>query len=248
MESNKMTCSDCRLRNMCLTSGLNEQEIKSFEKIVKQHKPLQRGQKVFQPGDPFDSIYIVRSGSIQTYITMRSGEQQVLSFNLPGELAGFDGVSDDIFTSTAETIEMTSLCEIPFTKLEELSGKIKTLQHQLHRIMSKEILTEQQLLVQLGKINAERRVAVFLLNISERMHARGFSAKEFQLPMTRGDIGNYLGLAVETVSRQFTHFQEEKIIAVSRKRIVINDIDKLRAIANLDNFNDKRTGKPAVLA
>lgn len=248
MESIKMTCSACRLRNICLPADLNEAEIREFEKIVKQPKPLQRGQKVFKPGDAFDSIYIVRSGSIQTYINMHSGEQQVLSFNLPGELVGFDGVSDDVFTSTAETIEMTSLCEIPFTKLEELSGKIKTLQHQLHRIMSKELLADQQLLIQLGKINAERRVAVFLINISERMHARGFSAKEFHLPMTRGDIGNYLGLAVETVSRQFTHFQEEQIIAVSRKRIVINDMDKLRAIAKLDNFAEQRSGQPTALA
>ena len=245
MESIKVTCRSCRLRSICLPAGLNESNVKTFEEIVKQPRPLQRGQRIFKSGDPFSSIYIVRSGMVQVYTTMNSGEQQVISFNLPGELVGLDGVSNDEFTSTAEAVEMTSLCEISFSKLEHIMTQIAPLQHHLHQIMSRELLIDQQLLIQLGKINAERRVAAFLLNISDRLHTRGFSAVEFNLPMTRSDIGNYLGLAVETVSRQFTHFQEEDIIRVSRKRIAINDITKLRSIANIDEFIEKRT-KPTL--
>jgi len=236
MEIIKVTCSSCRLRSICLPADLNGTEIQKFEGIVKQPRPMQRGQKVFEPGEPFRSIYIVRSGTIQTYTTMSSGEQQVISFNLPGELVGLDGVGNDEFTSTAEAIEMTSLCEIPFSRLENMMGQSKTLQHQVHRFMGRELILDQQLLIQLAKINAERRVAAFLLNIADRLHARGFSAQEFNLPMTRVDIGNYLGLAVETVSRQMTHFQERDIISVSRKRVVINDVDRLREIANLDEL------------
>ena len=236
MEPIKVICSGCRLRNICLPTGLNNPELKRFEEIVKQPRPLQRGQRVYRPGDAFSSIYIVRSGTIKTYTTMSTGEQQVISFHLPGELVGLDGVSNDEFTSTAEAMEMTSICEISFNALENIMGQIKTLQHQVHRLMSKELLIDQQLLIQLGKMNAERRVAAFLLNISDRLHARGFSAVEFHLPMTRIDIGNYLGLAVETVSRQFTHFQEQDIIRVLRKHVIINSISKLRSIANLDDI------------
>jgi len=239
MEIIKVTCSSCRLRNICLPADLNSTDLKKFEEIVKQPKPLQRGQKVFEPGDPFHYIYIVRSGTVQTFTTMSTGEQQVISFNLPGELVGLDGLGNDAFTSTAEAIEMTSLCEIKFSRLENMMGQCKPLQHEVHRFMGKELIVDQQLLIQLGKINAERRVAAFLLNLSDRLHARGFSASEFNLPMTRADIGNYLGLAVETVSRQMTHFQEQDIIAVSRKRITINDIDKLKSIANLNELVGK---------
>ncbi|MGD8567848.1 MAG: fumarate/nitrate reduction transcriptional regulator Fnr [Gammaproteobacteria bacterium] len=237
MEPIKITCSGCRLRHLCLPTGLNTIELKKFEEIVKQPRPLQRGQQIYRPGDTFNAIYIVRSGSIKTYTTMSTGEQQVIGFHLPGELVGLDGVSEDEFTSTAEAMEMTSVCEISFSKLEQIMGQVKTLQHQVHRQMGKELLIDQQLLIQLGKMNAERRVAAFLLNISDRLHTRGFSPFEFHLPMTRIDIGNYLGLAVETVSRQFTHFQVQETIRVLRKHVVINSIDQLRSIANVDDIH-----------
>lgn len=244
MEFIKVTCSNCRLRSICLPARLNQAELKKFEQIVKQPRPLQRGQRLFNPGEPFNYIYVVRSGTVQTYLTMSSGEQQVISFNFSGELVGLEGVANDEYTSTAQAIEMTSLCEISFSNLESLMGQISSLQHHIHQIMTKEILIDQQLLIQLGKISAERRVAAFLLNISDRLHLRGFSAVEFNLPMTRSDIGNYLGLAVETVSRQFTHFQEQNIITVSRKRILINDIKKLKIVAKLDEPLEKRIREP----
>ena len=235
MEPVKVLCGDCRLRNLCVPHGLAGRELKQLEEIVKQPRPLQRGQRLYLPGDKFHHLFIVRSGTLKTYTTTSSGEQQIIGFHLPGELVGLDGVSDGAYTCTAETMEMTSVCELPFTKLETVMGQIKILQHQVHKLMGKELLTDQQLLLQLGKMNAEQRVAAFLLNIACRFHQRGFSASEFHLPMTRSDIGNYLGLAVETVSRQFSHFQELDIVKVSRKHIIINKPEFLRTITNPDS-------------
>ena len=234
MEPVKVLCSDCRLRHLCLPQGLVDRELKMLEEIVKQPRPMQRAQRLYLPGDNFHYLFIVRSGSLKTYTTTSSGQQQIIGFHLPGELVGLDGVSDGNYFCTAEAMEMTSVCELPFTKLEHIMGKIRVLQHQVHKLMSKEILTDQQLLLQLGKMNAEQRVAAFLLNISDRLKQRGFSASEFHLPMTRSDIGNYLGLAVETVSRQFSHFQELGVIKVSRKHVIINKSQFLKSITNLE--------------
>ncbi|HEY5603928.1 MAG TPA: fumarate/nitrate reduction transcriptional regulator Fnr [Gammaproteobacteria bacterium] len=234
MDPVKVLCSDCRLRNLCLPVGLAGKELKQLEEIIKQPRPLQKGQRLYLPGDKFHYLFIVRSGTLKTYTTTSSGQQQIIGFHLPGELVGLDGVSDGAYSSTAETMEMTSVCELPFTKLENVMGQVKILQHQVHRLMSKELLTDQQLLLQMGKMNAEQRVAAFLLNIACRFHQRGFSASEFHLPMTRSDIGNYLGLAVETVSRQFSHFQELNVVKVSRKHIIIQNPEFLRLITNFD--------------
>ena len=234
MEPVKVLCSDCRLRNLCVPHGLAGIELKQLEEIVKQPRPIQRGQRLYLPGDTFHYLFIVRSGSLKTYSTTSAGQQQIIGFHLPGELVGLDGGSDYSYSCTAEAMEMTSVCELPFAKLEHVMGQIKILQHQVHRLMGKELLTDQQLLLQLGKMNAEQRVAAFLLNIACRFHMRGFSASEFHLPMTRSDIGNYLGLAVETVSRQFSHFQELNVVKVSRKHIIIQKPEFLRSITNFD--------------
>lgn len=229
----KVACSDCSLRSLCLPFGLDGEELTKLDEIIKRPRPLQRSQRLYHPGDDFRSIYVVRSGSVKTYTTTPSGEQQITGFHLPGELVGLDGVSTDNYSCTAEALETTSVCELPFTRLESLSGQIPGLQRQLHRLMSKEILAEQQLLLQLGKMSAESRVAAFLVSISMRLHTRGFSPTEFNLTMTRTDIGNYLGMAVETVSRQFTHFQEQGVLKASRKHIQLLQLDTLRQLSGL---------------
>jgi len=230
----KVACQDCSLRSLCLPFGLESDAMNKLDEIIKRPRPLQRFQRLYHPGDEFRNIYVVRSGSIKTYTSISNGEQQITGFHLPGELIGLDGVSSDEYSCTAEALETTSVCELPFSRLESLSTQLPGLQRQLHRLMSKELLAEQHLLLQLGKMSAESRVAAFLMSISMRLNTRGFSPVKFNLTMTRADIGNYLGMAVETVSRQFTHFQDREIIKASRKFIQILDMDALKEMAGLN--------------
>jgi len=227
----KVACGDCSLRSLCLPFGLENEAMSKLDEIIKRPRPLQRYQRLYHPGDEFQNIYVVRSGSIKTYTTTPNGDQQITGFHLPGEMIGLDGVSADKYSCTAEALETTSVCELPFSRLESLSSQVPGLQRQLHRLMSKELLAEQHLLLQLGKMSAESRVAAFLVSISLRLKQRGFSPQKFNLTMTRADVGNYLGMAVETVSRQFTHFQEQGVIKASRKYVQILDMNALQELA-----------------
>jgi len=247
MQILKTTCSDCHLRTMCLPAGLPLKDLAPLEAIIRQPFALQRGQRFYHPGDEFKYIYVVHSGSIKTYASTTSGEQQIVGFHLPGDLLGLDGVSENEYTCTAEAMETTTVCELPFQQLEQLMTKSKPLQHQLHRLMGKELVNDQQLMLHIAKMNAEQRVAMFILNISNRLHSRGFSAFEFFLPMTRQDIGNYLGLAVETVSRQFSLFQEHDLIRVLRKHVTIKNMDSLYAVIDSNPKISPLHSKPALM-
>ncbi len=228
----KVACKDCNLFQLCLPVGIDARELEELDSIIKRRRPLKRGEHLFQVGSPFQSIYAVRSGSIKTYTPTEDGHEQVTGFHLPGELLGLDAINLEHHPCAAKVLETTSLCEIPFNRLEELSSHLPSLQHQLLKIMSKEILHDQSLLMLLGKKSAEERLAALLLSLSTRYQQRGFSPTDFYLSMSRNDIGNYLGLAVETVSRLFSRFQEEGVLDVQRKHVRITDLAQLRNIAN----------------
>lgn len=227
----RIACKDCNLFQLCLPMGIDSRDLEELDRIIKRRRPLKRGEQLFGVGDSFSSIYAVRSGSIKTYIPAEDGQEQVTGFHLPGELLGLDAIHNNSHPCAARALETTSLCEIPFERLGELSQKIPSLQSQLLKIMSKEILHDQSLLLLLGKKSAEERLAALLLSLSGRYCQRGFSASEFNLSMSRNDIGNYLGLAVETVSRLFTKFQERDILAVQRKHVRIIDAEGLTRLA-----------------
>ena len=228
----KVACNDCSLFQLCLPVGIDAKELDELDSIIKRRRPLKRGEHLFHVGSPFQAIYAVRSGSIKTYSPTEDGHEQVTGFHLPGELLGLDAINLLHHPCAAKALETTSYCEIPFDRLEELSTRMPSLQHQLLKIMSKEILHDQSLLMLLGKKSAEERLAALLLSLSSRYQQRGFSPTDFYLSMSRNDIGNYLGLAVETVSRLFSRFQDEGLLDVQRKHIGIADLPRLRAIAN----------------
>jgi CRP/FNR family transcriptional regulator len=238
----KVACKDCNLFQLCLPVGIDASELEELDSIIKRRRPLKRGEHLFHVGSPFQAIYAVRSGSIRTYAPTEDGHEQVTGFHLPGELLGLDAIHLKHHPCAAKALETTSLCEIPFDRLEELSTHLPNLQHQLLSIMSKEILHDQTLLMLLGKKSAEERLAALLLSLSERYQRRGFSPTDFYLSMSRNDIGNYLGLAVETVSRLFTRFQEEGILIVQRKHIDIQDLPQLRIIANSKCSKNSKSG------
>lgn len=193
---------------------------------------MRKGEHLFHAGQEFHSVYAVRSGTIKTYSSTEEGEEQVTGFYLPGEILGMDGININQHSNSAKTLESASVCEIPFNKLEELSTEIPSLQRHFFQLMSKEIQADQQLMLLLSKKPAEQRVASFLLSISARHDLRGLSGKYFRLPMSRSDIGNFLGLAVETVSRIFTKFQKSELIRAEGKDIEIIDMDNLCKMAN----------------
>jgi CRP/FNR family transcriptional regulator, anaerobic regulatory protein len=227
----KIACGDCTLFQLCLPVGMDTADIARLERIIQRRRPLQRGDFVFRMGEDFHSIYAVSSGSVKTYILTEDGREQVTGFHLPGELLGLNAVSGAVHPCTARALETTSLCEIPFDQLETLWTVIPALPRRIMQVMGEEILHDQTLLMLMSKSNAEERLAAYLLNLSLRFGRRGYSVREYHLSMSRSDIGNYLGLAVETVSRIFTRFQDEGVLGVQRKHVQLLDIARLKVLA-----------------
>lgn len=228
----QVNCADCRLSAICLPISLALDDIAKLDDIVQRGRPLQKGQALYSGGDTFKSVYALRSGAIKTSTMSKDGEQQITGFYLPGEILGLDGLATNLHTNTAEALETAAVCEIPFNQLENLSTQLPNLQRRFFQLMSKEISQEQQLITLLSKKNSDERIAALLMSISTRNHHRGLSSKDFHLPMSRSDIGNYLGLTIETVSRVMTRLHKQNVITLDKKHVIIQDIDKLRGIAS----------------
>ena len=231
MTAIKVACANCNLHNLCLPLGIDSQDIERLDDSINRKRPLSRGEYLFQAGAPFHAIYAIRSGSVKTFTATEDGQDQVTGCHLPGELVGLDAISSDTHNCTARALETTSVCEIPYTQLEELSAHVPSLQRQLLRVMSREILQDEHMMMLLGRKAADERLAAMLVSISNRFKQRGFSPREFNLSMSRNDIGNYLGLAVETVSRLFTRFQEDGLLETERKHVRILDLPRLAELA-----------------
>jgi CRP/FNR family transcriptional regulator len=224
-------CKDCSLLSLCLPLSLNLEDMDALNDIVKRGRPLKKGEFLFRQGDAFGSVFAVRTGALKTFSLTDSGDEQITGFHLPSELVGLCGMDSEIYPVSAMALETTSVCEIPFERLDELSVQLPQLRRQLMRIMSREIRDDQQMMLLLSKKTADERIATFLVNLSARFRARGFSANQFRLAMSRNEIGNYLGLAVETVSRVFTRFQQSKLLEAEGKEVQILDPIELCALA-----------------
>jgi CRP/FNR family transcriptional regulator, anaerobic regulatory protein len=223
--------------------GISNQELDALESIINRRRPLHRGDYLYRPGDRMEALYAVRSGSVKTSALSDDGQEQVTGFHLPGELLGLDAISEGTHPCSARALETTSVCEIPFDRLEDLASRVPGLQRQLFRIMSREIQSDEHLMTLLAKKSSDARLAAFLLSLSNRFGERGFSRQEFNLTMSRNDIANYLGLAVETVSRLFTRFQENGLLSVDRKLIQILDMDRMHEVAGAQSVEEPRSGK-----
>jgi CRP/FNR family transcriptional regulator len=213
--------------------SLDDNELDRLDSIVKQGRPLTRGEHIFRTGDSFLGIYVVRAGAVKSYILSKDGEEQVTGFHLTGEIFGLDGIHSDYHNCSSMTLDTTTVCKIPIEHIEELARQIPNLQHHLLRLMSKEIMRDENFIQLLSKKAAEEKLAWFLYDLAERFDARGFASTEYHLPMSRTDIGNYLGLALETVSRQFHRFQNQGLLSVNRKNIIIHQLPKMRELAGL---------------
>lgn len=223
-------CSNCNLREVCLPRGLNELDVDRVEELVYTRKRIERSESLYRAGDEFSSLYAVRSGFFKTVQTLEDGRDQVTGFHMAGEIMGMDGIGPEKHGSSAVALEDSEVCVIPYSRLESLGRDMYGLQRQFHKVMSREIAQEHSVMLLLGTMRAEERLATFLLNLSQRFTARGYSASEFNLRMTREEIGSYLGLKLETVSRAFSKFQENGLISVHQKNIRILDIAGLKGV------------------
>jgi CRP/FNR family transcriptional regulator, anaerobic regulatory protein len=226
----KTACSNCNLHELCLPLGLSHEEVEKLDEVVSARRRLKRGEHLYRAGEEFNSIYAIRSGFFKTDVLLEDGREQVTGFQMTGELLGLDGISTEQHSCNAVALEDSEVCTIPFSNLEGLSREIQTLQHHFHKVMSREIVRDHGVMMLLGTMRAEERLAAFLLNLSQRFTARGYSPAEFYLRMTREEIGSYLGLKLETVSRAFSRFQEEGLIAVQQKHIRILNITGLKQL------------------
>lgn len=219
-------CQNCNFSHLCLPLNLTTNELDSLNSIIRRESPLHKQDELIRAGTPFTSLFAVRSGSFKSYTLSGDGEQQIIAFHLPGDIIGFNGLTG-VHQSFTQALETSMVCEIPYNTFDQMTVKIPKLRGQMMDIMSQEIRQDKEIMFLLNKRTAEERVAYFLNHLSERFHARGFSATEFNLTMTRGEIGNYLGLTVETVSRLLGRFQQEGIIKVQGKFITVECLSDL---------------------
>lgn len=226
----KVACSSCNLRELCLPVGLNKTDLDQLDTLVETRRAVARGETLFRTGDSFQSLYAVRTGFFKTCVSSEDGRDQVTGFQMAGELLGLDGISTERHACDAVALEDSQVCVIPYAQLESLSREFGDLQRQFHKIMSREIVRDHGVMLLLGSMRAEERLAAFLLNLTQRLQARGFSASSLVLRMTREEIGSYLGLKLETVSRAFSKFQEQGLLEVKQRQIRILDQDGLHRL------------------
>jgi len=227
----KASCANCSMHQLCLPMGLDDNDISRLDQIIGRRRRLARDERLYQMDEPFRNLYAIRFGHFKTYQVNPGGEQQITGFQMAGELLGMDAISGDHHHCDAVALEDSEVCEIPFARLEELFGQVPTLLRHFHRIMSQEITREQNVMLLLGNMRAEQRFAVFLVNLSARYSARGYSSNSFQLRMSREDIGNYLGLTIESISRLLSRFKKQGWIMVDKREVTLLDLAMIRALA-----------------
>lgn len=228
--TSKAACSSCRLRELCLPIGLDQDGLGRLDSLINRRQRVRAGQHIYRAGNPFHFLYAIRSGFFKAYAVDNEGLERINGFHMGGEIMGLDAISEDVHTSHAVALEDGEVCEIPFTSLEDLIREVPPLQHQFHKIMSREIAQDHHVMKLLGSMTAEQRLVVFLLNLSARFAALGFSATDIHLKMSREEIGNYLGLKLETISRTFSKLQADGFIGIDRRQVAIHSLEKLKRL------------------
>jgi CRP/FNR family transcriptional regulator, anaerobic regulatory protein len=225
---NRILCTACALRGHCLGEGLDAEGLSQVDQLIAGRTRLRKGDTLFRAGERFTSLYAIRSGSFKTISLTEDAQDQVAGYHMAGEIIGIDGISNDQYACQAVALEDSEVCALPFDRLEALGRKHIRFQHNLHRLLAREIARQAKVMLLLGTMLAERRLAVFLLDLSNRYQARGYSSCEFVLRMTREEIGSYLGLKLETVSRLFSRFQREGLVQVQGRVVKLLDRASLK--------------------
>ncbi|SET81520.1 fumarate/nitrate reduction transcriptional regulator Fnr [Thalassotalea agarivorans] len=226
-------CQNCSISELCLPFTLNDNELDVLDKVIDRKMPAHKGDHLYNSGDKMKSLYAIRSGSFKSFIIDEQGDEQITGFHLAGDLLGFDAIAEAEHPSFAKALETAMVCEIPYDTLDNLSNTMPRLKKQIMRLMSAEIKSDQHMISLLNNKTAEQKLATFIINLSDRYKVRGLSADKFRLAMTRSDIGNYMGLTVETISRLFNKFHKNGLILLEGKLITILDKDQLKTVAAL---------------
>jgi CRP/FNR family transcriptional regulator len=237
LDALRRSCANCTLQQLCLPATVDADDLARIDSMVRKRRPLQRGDALYRQGDAMESLYVAREGAFKTVAVTQEGEAQILGFHLPGELMGFDALGSGQHQCDAEALGTAVVCEVPFDQLEEFASKVPGLRRQLLRVIGRSMDRDQAHVEMLGRRHATERVALFLHSLSERYRALGRRADQVDLPMSREDIGSYLGLAIETVSRTLGKLQDEGMIAVRGRRVTIVDSS---ALARLVHAGDPR--------
>lgn len=224
------SCSSCRVRELCLSVGLKPADSARLSEIIPQRLKIKKNSALFHAGEPFRSLYAVRYGCFKTTISSEDGREQLTGFQMPGELLGIDAISRNRYACDAVALEDSEVCPIHFAQLERLSRELPSLQHNLNQTFSQEVVRVHEMLMLLGNLNAEERLAAFFLDLSRRMECRGYSPNAFVLRMTREDIGSYLGLRLETICRAIAFLRSNDIVKVSGRAVEILDPPRLKAL------------------
>lgn len=214
-----------------LSEGLEPDGLRQLDAVVSSSARLKKGETLYQAGESFTALYAIQLGSCKTTVFAEDGREQVIGHHMPGEIIGVDGISTARYGGDAVALEESMVCALAFERLERLARTYPALQHNLHQLLSRDIARDQSMLLLLGSMRAEERLAVFLLDLSERYRARGYSSTEFVLRMTRQEIGSYLGIKLETVSRVFSHFQEMGLLQVQGREVKLFDLSALKRLA-----------------
>jgi CRP/FNR family transcriptional regulator len=226
-----VSCANCGIFQLCHSVG-GDTDLSVLDTIVKSRKTIKRGESLYRAGDTFRAIYAIRGGVIKTSISASDGGAQITGFHVAGEVLGLDAITAGRHSCGAIAIETASVCEVPYALFKELGKDFPDLPYKMLEIMSRDIRHNHELMLLLGKKNAEERLASYLLNLSNRMESRSFSATQLNMNMSRSDIGNYLGLAEETVCRTFSRFQEEGLLTIQRRQVILNDLARLKIKAS----------------
>ena len=224
-------CNSCNMRELCLPVGLAPDALRQLDELVANRARLKKNEVLYRAGETFAALYAIRLGSLKTTVLAEDGREQITGYHMIGDILGMDGIGSAVHGCEAIALEDSEVCAMPFERLEHLAQAIPALQQNLLRFLSRNIGRDQGMMLMLGRLRAEERLAVFLLNLSERYQQRGYSPSEFVLRMTREEIGSYLGLKLETVSRLFSRFQEEGLLQVSGRNIKIFDMPALKLLA-----------------
>ena len=224
-------CSTCVLGQFCLPVGLSQDDVNKIDTLVTERVRLKKGESLYRQGDPLTAVYGIKFGTLKTEYALQDGREQITGFHLPGEMLGLDGIGENHYQSNAIALEDSEACVVRFSDFESLARQIPSLQHQFHRILSRELTQDQRHMLSLGSLRAEERLASFLLNLSDRLAARGYSPIEYHLRMSREEIGSYLGIQLETVSRLFSRFTESGLIQIKQRHIKLIDMDGLLELA-----------------